>query len=187
MKKMITAAFALLALVFVTEAGPRRSYHSNRHYGYSRPVYSVRTSHPVVIGDKAVSGGLLGAGAGALIAEATDHDAGKGALIGGMIGLLTGSGMDRRETYGSYDYERPYYSGRSYSGYHSRYYAPQYQPRPQPTLVRVVRCYNSNGTSFEVRLRHLGGDQWQGPRGEVYHYMPSAQQLRRRYARSYRW
>ncbi len=44
-------------------------------------------------GDRAVSGGLLGAGAGALIGSTTG-DAGTGALIGGVAGAAAGALTD---------------------------------------------------------------------------------------------
>jgi hypothetical protein len=42
-------------------------------------------------GDRAVSGGLLGAGAGAALGAATGGNAGTGALIGGGAGALGGA------------------------------------------------------------------------------------------------
>lgn len=42
-------------------------------------------------GDRAVSGGLLGAGGGALIGAATGGNAGTGALIGGAVGAAGGA------------------------------------------------------------------------------------------------
>jgi hypothetical protein len=49
-----------------------------------------------------LGGAALGAGAGALIGEATDHSPGKGALIGGALGglggALVGGGMQSQDT-----------------------------------------------------------------------------------------
>jgi osmotically inducible lipoprotein OsmB len=42
-------------------------------------------------GGRAVSGGLLGAGAGAGVSALTGHKAGTGALIGGGVGALGGA------------------------------------------------------------------------------------------------
>jgi hypothetical protein len=42
-------------------------------------------------GDRAVSGGLIGAGGGALLGAATGGNAGTGALIGGVVGALGGA------------------------------------------------------------------------------------------------
>jgi len=42
-------------------------------------------------GDRAVSGGLLGAGGGALVGAATGGSAGTGALIGGAAGAAGGA------------------------------------------------------------------------------------------------
>jgi osmotically inducible lipoprotein OsmB len=42
-------------------------------------------------GTRAVTGGLLGAGAGAGVSAATGHKAGTGALIGGGAGALGGA------------------------------------------------------------------------------------------------
>ncbi len=41
--------------------------------------------------DRAISGGLIGAGTGALIGGATGGNAGTGALIGGAVGALGGA------------------------------------------------------------------------------------------------
>jgi osmotically inducible lipoprotein OsmB len=42
-------------------------------------------------GERAVTGGLIGAGAGALVVGATGGDPATGALIGGGIGVLGGA------------------------------------------------------------------------------------------------
>jgi hypothetical protein len=47
-------------------------------------------------GDRAVSGGLLGAGAGAAVGAVTGGSAGTGALIGGAIGAVGGAATSPR-------------------------------------------------------------------------------------------
>jgi uncharacterized protein YcfJ len=60
-------------------------------------------SGPLTTREKGTLGGAaLGAGAGAIIGEATDHSPGKGALIGGALGglggALVGGGMQSQDT-----------------------------------------------------------------------------------------
>jgi osmotically inducible lipoprotein OsmB len=63
-----------------------------------------------------LGGAALGAGAGALIGEATDHSPGKGALIGGAIGGLGGAlvgdsmqSQDSRVTQQQYELDQQRY------------------------------------------------------------------------------
>ncbi len=48
-------------------------------------------------GDRAVSGGLLGAGAGAGVAAVTGGNVGTGALIGGGVGAVGGAATSGRD------------------------------------------------------------------------------------------
>jgi osmotically inducible lipoprotein OsmB len=75
-------------------------------------------------GDRIVSGGLLGAGAGAAIGS-LDGNAGRGAVIGGVAGGTLGALSTPRAGYGYY--RDPYYNNGYYRGY-SRGYS-YYQPR----------------------------------------------------------
>lgn len=60
-------------------------------------------------GQRAIGGGLLGAGAGAGIGALTGGNAGTGALIGGALGAVGGAATTP---------ERPHYHrGRGYHGY----------------------------------------------------------------------
>jgi hypothetical protein len=74
-------------------------------------------------GDRIVSGGLLGAGAGAAIGS-LDGNAGRGAVIGGVAGGTLGALSTPRAGYGYYD--RPYYDRYGYNSYNRYGY---YQPR----------------------------------------------------------
>ncbi|UFN48055.1 hypothetical protein LPC08_18860 [Roseomonas sp. OT10] len=78
-------------------------------------------SNPYDPGQRAVGGGLLGAGAGAAIAGATDGNVGAGALIGGAIGAIGGAATTpRRPDYYGYGYgygPPPGYYGRGYRGW----------------------------------------------------------------------
>ena len=90
-------------------------------------------------GDRVVSGGLLGAGAGAAIGS-LDGNAGRGAVIGGVGGATLGAlTTPRAGQYGYYDDRYGYNNGYGYNnnyGY-SRYgYNNGYQPRQQPRCVR---------------------------------------------------
>ncbi|MFT8243848.1 hypothetical protein [Roseomonas sp. BN140053] len=80
-------------------------------------------TNPYDPGQRAVGGGLLGAGAGAAIAGATDGNVGAGALIGGALGAVGGAVTTPREPryYGGgygrgYDrgYNRGYGRGRGW-------------------------------------------------------------------------
>ncbi len=48
-------------------------------------------------GQRALSGGAIGAGGGAIIGAATGLGAGTGALIGGGAGALTGAATNKRQ------------------------------------------------------------------------------------------
>ncbi len=70
---------------------------------------------------RAISGGLLGAGAGAGVSALTGNSVGKGALIGGGIGAAGGAVTApryRRGHYGDGGYRRGYYGD---GGYGYRY------------------------------------------------------------------
>ncbi|MBN1309534.1 MAG: hypothetical protein JXA18_16560 [Chitinispirillaceae bacterium] len=45
----------------------------------------------------------------------------------------------------------------------------------------TVMVENSNGSRTPVELEPLGGNQWKGPRGEIYDGLPSNEQLREGY------
>ena len=61
-------------------------------------------------GERAVSGGLLGAGAGAGVSALTGGSVGTGALIGGGVGAAGGALTAPSR--------RSYYGGRGYRGYY---------------------------------------------------------------------
>jgi hypothetical protein len=48
-------------------------------------------------GQRALSGGAIGAGGGAIIGSVTGMGAGTGALIGGAAGALTGAATNKRQ------------------------------------------------------------------------------------------
>jgi uncharacterized protein YcfJ len=101
-------------------------------------------------------GAGTGAAAGAIIGNnvrgvSTAEGAVAGALIGGLIGNTQGRQSDR------------------------------IQRLEQDANTRTVYVRNSNGSSTPVTLRRVGGDQWQGPRGEIYNGVPSPGQLERMY------
>ena len=64
-------------------------------------------------GGRAVSGGLLGAGAGAGVSALTGGSAGTGALVGGGVGAAGGALTAPSRSYGSGGYS----GGRGYRGY----------------------------------------------------------------------
>ena len=67
-------------------------------------------------GDRAVSGGLLGAGAGAVVAGATGGSVGTGAAIGAAAGAVTGAVTDPCEL----NLGDPYWKHRSREEYYER-------------------------------------------------------------------
>lgn len=52
---------------------------------------TLAACNPYSPGQRAVGGGLIGAGTGAAIAGATHGNAGTGALIGGLVGSVGGA------------------------------------------------------------------------------------------------
>jgi len=105
-------------------------------------------------------GTAIGAGTGAVAGAVIGNNvrgvssaegAVAGALIGGVIGNTQGRQADR------------------------------IQRLERDAYTRTVYVRNSNGSSTPVTLRSVGGDQWQGPRGEIYNGIPSSGQLARMY------
>lgn len=76
-------------------------------------VLSACGTHP---GDRAVSGGLLGAGAGAVIAGATGGNVGTGAAIGAVSGAVLGAATDPCDL----NLGDPYWRHRSRAEYNER-------------------------------------------------------------------
>ena len=90
-------------------------------------------------GERAVSGGLLGAGAGAAIGSVTGS-AGRGAVIGGVGGAAIGALTSPPGYYDRNGYYRPYNSG-----YYDRY---SYYDRG---YTRCVRYSSYSGRCVEWR------------------------------------
>ncbi len=106
-----------------------------------------------LLGVGALRGGARGAAGGAIIG-AIAGDAGKGAAIGAGIGILGGA-IKKSEQQKA---------------------AAQAQAHAQAT-TRVIYVPNANGSFTPVTL-HLVSTGWQGPRGEVYPTLPTADQLK---------
>ena len=104
----------------------------------------------------AVGGGVKGAAGGALIG-AIAGDAGKGAAIGAAVGVVGGASKRRQE-------EKA---------------AAQAQANMQ-ARTRVIYVPNPNGSSTPVTML-LVPNGWQGPRGEIYPTLPTADQLQGTY------
>ncbi|MGE0830935.1 MAG: YMGG-like glycine zipper-containing protein [Hyphomonadaceae bacterium] len=85
-------------------------------------------------GQRAVTGGLLGAGAGAAIANNTNGHPGTGALIGAGVGAVAGAATAPRASNGAPVDRRQYYDQRS-----GRYY--WYDPQSN-------RYYYENGSPY---------------------------------------
>ena len=69
-------------------------------------------SNPYSPGQRALGGGLLGAGGGAAVAGLTGGNAATGALLGGAIGAVGGAvTTPQRPYYGGYGPPRGYYRG----------------------------------------------------------------------------
>ncbi len=106
-------------------------------------------------GGGALLGAGTGAGAGAIIGHNVDGvSAGEGALAGAAIGGLLGAQQGRQN-------ER----------------INSLERQANSTVVNVT---NSNGSVTPVTLTRYG-NQWRGPRGELYNSLPSGSQLRGAY------
>ncbi|MBB3172823.1 hypothetical protein FHR90_000637 [Endobacter medicaginis] len=57
---------------------------------------TLTACNPYSPGQRAVGGGLIGAGTGAAVAGATRGNAGTGALIGGLVGAVGGAATTPR-------------------------------------------------------------------------------------------
>lgn len=83
-------------------------------------------TNPYDPGQRAVGGGLLGAGAGAAIGAAAGggHGAATGALIGGALGAVTGAATTPSPPPPGYYPPAPaYYPRNCWDPYYGRYYA----------------------------------------------------------------
>lgn len=96
--------------------------------------------------------GLRGAALGAL-GGAIAGDTGKGAAIGAAVGVIGGAARRSGERAAA----------------------------KEQATTRVINVPNKNGSFTPVTL-HLGPNGWQGPKGEVYPSLPTADQLREAYA-----
>jgi uncharacterized protein YcfJ len=106
----------------------------------------------------ALIGGGIGAGAGAIIGHQSGH-AGTGALIGGAVGGGTGYviGNERDKKQGT-----------------------AVQSQQQQTNTVTVSVTNSNGSVTPVKLIR-SGNNYTGPRGEVYDHLPTEAELKSAY------
>jgi hypothetical protein len=106
-------------------------------------------------GTGTATGAALGAGTGAIIGNQVDGiGAAEGAIGGGVIGGLLGYREGRQnERIGAIE------QGRN---------------------MVTVNVTNSNGSVTPVTLER-SGNQWRGPRGELYNSVPSEAQLRNVY------
>jgi uncharacterized protein YcfJ len=107
----------------------------------------------------AVAGGGIGAGAGAIIGHQSGKT-GQGALIGGAIGagtgLLLGNAQDKKK----------------------QETATPAKPEKQDSAnIVTVNVTNSNGSFTPVKLTKQG-DNYIGPKGEVYDHLPTEAELK---------
>jgi hypothetical protein len=109
--------------------------------------------------DGFLKGGALGAAGGALIG-AIAGDAGKGAAIGAGIGAV-GGGIHKHK--------------QEEAGAQA-----QAQAANDASKTRVINIQNPNGSVTPVSL-HLVASGWQGPKGEIYPTLPTADQLQGTY------
>jgi uncharacterized protein YcfJ len=105
----------------------------------------------------ALLGGALGAGTGAIIGHQSGH-AGKGAVIGGAVGAGAG-----------------YVIGNEKEKQQQR--TPTIQPTQQAAGAVTVNITNSNGSITPVKLTR-SGNNYTGPRGEVYDHLPTEAELK---------
>ena len=105
--------------------------------------------------DGFLKGGAMGAAGGALIG-AIAGDAGKGAAIGAGLGAVGG---------GIHSHKQNEAAAQA-----------QAQSVNEASKTRVINIQNANGSFTPVSLR-LVANGWQGPRGEIYPTLPTAEQL----------
>jgi hypothetical protein len=106
--------------------------------------------------DGFLKGGALGAAGGALVG-AIAGDTGKGAAIGAGLGAV-GGGIHK----------------------HRQNEEAQAQAANDASKTRVINIQNPNGSVTPVTL-HLVATGWQGPKGEIYPTLPTADQLKGTY------
>lgn len=103
----------------------------------------------------AVGGAVLGGVAGHNIpGVSTTGGAVAGGLVGGLLGGVLGNQQDQINAQEA-----------------------RVQAAEQQASTMVVNIRNSNGSTTPVILRRVG-NQWGGPRGEIYDNMPTEEQLR---------
>jgi len=100
----------------------------------------------------ALGGGLKGAAGGALIG-AISGDAGKGAAIGAAVGIVGGAVKKSQK---------------------------EKAAKEEQATTRVINVPNPNGSFTPVPM-HLVQNGWQGPKGEIYPTLPTADQLQSMY------
>ncbi len=120
--------------------------------------------------DPTASGTVSGAALGALLGGVAGNNIGglnsaegavAGALVGGLLGHQSGS---RQQTI---DNQQAQISSQQ----------SQINAVRQEASTHVVNITNSNGSITPVVL-HREGNQWRGPRGELYNSLPTATQLK---------
>ncbi len=105
----------------------------------------------------AQTGGIFGAGTGAVLGEILFDEPVAGAAIGGGLGYMAGNEMDKQnaESVSQYRYSKAIAEART----------------------SVVQVHNSNGSVTPVELNRRSDGSWTGPRGEIYSNMPTERQL----------
>jgi len=111
----------------------------------------------------AATGAALGAGAGLILGNNVKgvprtEGAVAGAVVGGLLGGVMGYQRDA--------------SARQNTAVNQRLNSVEQQAN-----TTVINISNSNGSTTPVVI-HRSGNQWIGPRGEVYNNLPSEAQLR---------
>jgi outer membrane lipoprotein SlyB len=106
------------------------------------------------------TGTLVGAGSGAALGAIAGNNIsgisrGEGAIAGALVGGLLGNTMGRQQD--------------------------QINAIDARVNYTTVNVRNSNGSVTPVQLRRAQGENWIGPRGEIYHGLPHESQLRNSY------
>ncbi len=125
-------------------------------------IVGAATATLTVTGCDALSGTLIGAGSGAAAGAIAGNNidglsAGEGAIGGAVLGGVVGNVMGRQQ-------EQIDHANAAAAAANQQ----------------VVYVQNSNGSQTPVTLVRVPSG-WQGPRGEIYPYMPAENQLRRAY------
>lgn len=115
--------------------------------------------------NQGILGSAIGAGVGLMAAnnvKGLGNNRGEAALLGAALGGLLGANSGSQKD--------------MYRNGEQRTQAQMQALRDEANTV-IINVNNSNGSFTPVALRRVG-NQWQGPRGEFYNFLPTMDQLK---------